>query len=321
MGTQLRLRSAKLLIINLGAVGMEIVKNLVLGGISSVEILDNSVIKEEDFAAQFFLPNDDEVIGQMKLPHVIDDIKELNNRVDIKINTSDYEELLENDSEFFKQFDLIIGTELEKPQIIKLNQLTRNFNIPMYVTGLHGMFGYIINDLIEHVSENSKDIGNQLRKPNTPINLHKLITDVKYDKSENKEVLTIKDSYPSIKEIFTSKKLKSQLNKRQFKRLSPTLPLIMSLFEFDRNSSIDEDILRQKLIETCEILDIPPSVITDDYLNVFINQKYTEFAPTSAILGGCLAQDIIQYFGRKESPINNVLILDGIRSEMPIYTF
>lgn len=321
MGTQLRLRSAKLLIINLGGVGMEIVKNLVLGGISSVEILDNSVIKEEDFAAQFFLPNDDEVIGQMKLPHVIDDIKELNNRVDIKINTKSYEELLESDSEFFKQFDLIIGTELEKPQIIKLNQLTRNFNIPMYVAGLHGMFGYIINDLIEHVSENSKDIGNQLRKPNTPINLHKLITDVKYDKSENKEILTIKDTYPAIEEIFTSKKLKYQLNRRQFKRLSPTLPLIMSLFEFDRNASIDVNSLRQKLIETCEVLDIPSSVITDEYLNMFLNQKYTEFAPTSAILGGCLAQDIIQYFGRKESPINNVLILDGIRSEMPIYTF
>ena len=52
--TQLKLRSTKILVINLGAIGSEIVKNLVLGGINTIEILDNSTIQPQDFAAQFF---------------------------------------------------------------------------------------------------------------------------------------------------------------------------------------------------------------------------------------------------------------------------
>lgn len=54
--TQLKLRSTKILVINLGAIGSEIVKNLVLGGINTIEILDNSTIQPQDFAAQFFYP-------------------------------------------------------------------------------------------------------------------------------------------------------------------------------------------------------------------------------------------------------------------------
>ena len=86
MATQLRLRSAKILVINLGAVGTEVVKNLVLGGINSLEILDDSSVVEDDFLSQFFLPNEN-VVGKLKLPLVIDRIKDLNNRVNLSINT------------------------------------------------------------------------------------------------------------------------------------------------------------------------------------------------------------------------------------------
>ena len=53
----------KILVINLGAIGSEIVKNLVLGGINTIEILDNSTIQPQDFAAQF-LPNNDEEVNE-----------------------------------------------------------------------------------------------------------------------------------------------------------------------------------------------------------------------------------------------------------------
>lgn len=323
MDTQLRLRSARLLIINIGSIGQEIVKNLVLGGINSIELLDDSVISPQDYGSQFFLPkaDGDEFVGRLKLPAIIHGIQELNNRVELKFNTSNFETLIEQQPEFFKNFDLIVATELTKSQITTLNNLTRSFHIPIYVAGNHGMFGYIITDLINHITTSEKDIGNQPRKPNTLLNLRKSITNVEYNSNSNKEILTIHDTYLPIQDIFKSKLLPDQLTRRQLKRLSPALPIIMSLFQLPHKLitlSIEE--LKPVVEQTCIDLGINPELITHDYLQYFIDQGFTEFAPTSAILGGCVAQDVIQYLSKRESPINNVVIFDGMRSEMPIYT-
>lgn len=321
MGTQLRLRSARVLLINIGSIGLEIVKNLVLGGLNSIELLDDSVITPQDYGAQFFLPKEtDDNLGQLKLPHIIDSIQELNNRVELTINTNNLEDLIKDQPTFFQKFDLIVATELIKPQIINLNNLTRSFNIPLYITGSHGMFGYVITDLINHETVSEKDIGNQPRKPNTQLNLHKIISRVEHNPRTNKEVLTINDTYSPIESIFSSSSLPDQLTRRQLKRLSPALPIILTLFQLPHQlitHTVDQ--LKPLVIQTCIDLSINPDIITDDYLDHFINQGFTELAPTSAILGGCVAQDVIQYLSKMESPINNVLILDGIRSEMPIF--
>lgn len=318
--TQLRLRSAKLLIINLGGVGTEIVKNLVLGGLNSIEILDPSVVKEEDFASQFFLPNDDAVVGELKLPLVLPAIKELNPRVNLLINTKKLEDV---SAEYYKNFDLVVATELTKSEISDINTLTRNYGIPLYVTGLHGMFGYIFTDLIKHESRVESEMGNQPRVVGTNINEVKTITNVEVKESEKKEIVTIVDTFLPISEIFSSSRLSSQLNKRQLRRLSAALPLIFSLFELERPSNPEDDFdiqtLKTTLLKVASILGLPESVISDEYLQLFSSQAYTEFSPVAAILGGILAQDVIQYLGKKESPINNCLILDANSSEIPIY--
>lgn len=306
--------------LNLGGVGTEIVKNLVLGGLNTIEILDSHVVKEEDFATQFFLPNDDKVVGQLKLPHVISRIKELNDRVNLLINTR---ELAEIDPEYYGNFDLVVATELSKAELIDLNDVTRKLGIPLYVSGLHGMFGYIFTDLIKHESVKESERGNQPREANTSINAVKTITKVELKEGDNKELVTVSDEYVPLSEIFTSKKLPTQLNRRQLKRLSSALPLILALFEIDRPSdpseTIDKEILRKLLHHACENLGLPTTVVTESYVSTFSDQAFTEFAPVSAILGGILAQDVIQYLGRKESPINNCLVFDAIQSELPIY--
>lgn len=318
--TQLRLRSAKLLVIRLAGIGTETVKNLVLGGLNSIEILDDSLVKEEDFATQFFLPNDDSIVGQPKLPHVISSIKELNTRVHLLTNTSRLEEV---GADYFKNFDLVIATELDKRELLRVNELTRSLNIPLYVAGLHGLFGYILTDLIQHESAKDYDKGNQARVANTSINGVKTITHVEVNEKENKERVTVLDQYVPLAEIFSSAKLTSQLNRRQLKRLSGALPLIFSLFEIPRPSDpeelIDEAQLREVLRQVCAKYLLPETTVSEEYLTAFAAQAYTEFSPSAAILGGILAQDVIQFFGKKDSPINNCLIFDAARSELPIY--
>lgn len=50
-----RLRSANILLIGMKALANEIAKNLVLGGIGFLTILDDQVITEEDLGSQFFI--------------------------------------------------------------------------------------------------------------------------------------------------------------------------------------------------------------------------------------------------------------------------
>lgn len=59
---QERIRSANILLVSLRALGTEIAKNLTLAGISSLTIVDEELVTEEDLGAQFFLREED--IGQ-----------------------------------------------------------------------------------------------------------------------------------------------------------------------------------------------------------------------------------------------------------------
>lgn len=296
------------------------IKDLTLGGLNSIEILDGSVIREEDFATQFFLPNDDSVVGELKLPHVLPAIKELNPRVDLSINTS---KLSDVSPQYFKSFDLVVATELTKQEMLVVNNLLRGYGIPLFVAGMHGMFGYIFTDLIKHESISLAERGNQPREVGLKINEVKTITAVEYRDKDNMERITVEDLFVPLAELFKSTKLKSQLNRRQLKKLSPALPLIFSLFDIERpidpEQIIDKQILRKAALSVCQSFELPPAIITDEYVDLFSAQAFAEFSPLAAILGGFLAQDVIQFLGQKDSPINNCLILDAHRSEIPIY--
>lgn len=297
----------------------ETVKNLVLGGINSIEILDPSHVKEEDFATQFFLPKDSRV-GALKLPLVEAAIRKLNPRVNLSFCT---DSLGQKNSEYFGHFDLVIATELTKEEFLNVNEITRKLSIPLYVSGLHGMFSYICTDLIEHKSTKDHELGNQPRLPGTAINDVKKIVDVDTNTETSKEKVTIIDTYYPLKDIFHSKKLRKQLKRRQLNKLSGALPLIFALFDIARPVDVEEcidiELLKKHLLQACQNLDLPPNIVSEEYLNLFSNNAYAEFAPVAAIVGGMLAQDVIQYLGGKDSPINNCVIFDAHRSEIPIY--
>ena len=52
---QERIRSANILLVSLRALGSEIAKNLTLAGISSLTIIDDEPVTEEDLGAQYFV--------------------------------------------------------------------------------------------------------------------------------------------------------------------------------------------------------------------------------------------------------------------------
>ena len=94
----------------------------------------------------------------------------------------------------------------------------------MYLTGMHGLFGYIITDLIEHESIVTKPKGNVSRQSGVQLSPNKTIINVTTDSNSSSstttttttndnegsssgknELITIKDQFVPIESIFVSK--------------------------------------------------------------------------------------------------------------------
>ena len=45
----------------------------------------------------------------------------------------------------------------------------------------------------------------------------------------------------------------------------------------------------------------------------------SELAPVTAVLGGQLAQDVINVLGQRQQPIQNLIVFDGDSNEAPMY--
>lgn len=69
---QERIRSANVLLVSLRALGTEIAKNLTLAGISSLTIVDDEPVTEDDLGAGYFLREEDvgKPVGCIQTPSV-----------------------------------------------------------------------------------------------------------------------------------------------------------------------------------------------------------------------------------------------------------
>lgn len=94
----LNMRTASVLISGLGAVGVEIAKNLILGGVRHVTIHDTKLTKWTDLSAQYYLKEAD--VGHNRATACFERLAELNDSVSVEVAK---EELTE---QFVKTFDV-----------------------------------------------------------------------------------------------------------------------------------------------------------------------------------------------------------------------
>lgn len=321
MEAQARMRSANVLLINMGSIGTEITKNIVLSGLGSLTIMDDHIVTEDDLGSQFFLSKN--AVGSRRLDVTQERIKDLNPRVTLVFDNTNFSS---QEHSFFKKYDLIIATELKKLEIIALNNITREFNIPLYVCGSNGLFAYIFVDLIEISSEDEKlksAIPTQVGKVSQ--NKEVITVSTRVDEDDPKKVyekITTKHMYKPFDEVINTASLTGKLNRRQMKRLSSVVPLTFAALQHDDHSiALTPEILKNNLSQISERFGVPVANVKEEDIQQFSNQKGVEFAPVSAIIGGAVSQDVINILGKKQSPINNMILFDGITLDMPIYEF
>lgn len=152
---QAAIEAAHVCLIHANSTGTEILKNLILPGIGAFTIVDGTNVKAEDVSVSFFLQPSD--IGVNRGKSVTFRLLELNPDVKGDFIEESVEELIEHNTEFFTKFTLVIACDIVKTNLmLKLSQVLYQANIPLIITKVNGLFGYLRLQVKEHVVTESK---------------------------------------------------------------------------------------------------------------------------------------------------------------------
>jgi len=160
---QAALENAKVALINAGATGTEIVKNLVLPGVGSFTIIDGKNVEAADLGNNFFL--DFKSLGSSRAKAATALLRELNEWVDGTAVAEDPVKLIETNVDFFSAFTVVIATELPESALLKLSQHLYAKQIPLFVSRSYGFLGYLRIAVPEHtiVESHPEEPGDDLR--------------------------------------------------------------------------------------------------------------------------------------------------------------
>nr|XP_004543363.1 NEDD8-activating enzyme E1 regulatory subunit [Maylandia zebra] len=142
------LENAHVCLINATATGTEILKNLVLPGIGAFTIVDGHTVTGEDVGNNFFLSKDS--IGKNRAQAATELLQELNSDVSGNFVEEGPDKLLDNDSEFFHRFTIVIGVQLPESTCLRLGSVLCSASVPFLVCKTYGLIGYMRLVVQEH---------------------------------------------------------------------------------------------------------------------------------------------------------------------------
>ncbi|KAH8873995.1 NEDD8-activating enzyme E1 regulatory subunit [Schistosoma japonicum] len=146
---QFSIENAKVCLLRAEGLGAEILKNLVLPGVGSFTIIDDSHVTENDLGSNFFVTENH--IGRARAQVVTECLMELNNEVNGNYLIEDVQDLLEKDPHIFFSFDVVIVTDAREKLLIHLSQLLNGTPITLVVCFSVGVIGFLRICTPEHV--------------------------------------------------------------------------------------------------------------------------------------------------------------------------
>lgn len=151
---QAALEKASICLLNCGPTGSETLKNLVLGGIGSITVVDGSRVEVGDLGNNFMV--DESSVGQSKAKCVCAFLQELNDAVKAKFIEEYPETLIETNPSFFSQFTLVVATQLVEDSMVKLDRICREANVMLIFARSYGLTGIVRISGKEHTVIESK---------------------------------------------------------------------------------------------------------------------------------------------------------------------
>ncbi|KAF5582162.1 ubiquitin-like 1-activating enzyme E1 A [Fusarium pseudocircinatum] len=326
MAAQAKIQSANILLITIKALANEIAKNLVLAGVGSLTLLDSATVTEADRGAQFFIPDGEDIIGQNRAQVASAALQKLNPRVRVHVDT---EGVKTKGPSYFAAYDIVIATDLDPESFNIINTATRLNCKAFYAAGCHGLYGFIFSDLIEHDYVIQRDLGNMPTSLG-PESRTRTIVDVQTRKEGPKTIESV-----TKRELYSTWFLASDLavlpteytqSKRRLKSVTPALSCLRALWEFMQiqngrvpSNRDDLKLFTQIATQKHKALGLPSETLRPEFLRSFLQNLVSEISPVAAILGGQLAQDVINVLGQTQQPIQNMIVFDGTTMEALMY--
>lgn len=232
------------------------------------------------------------------------------------------------DENFFAPYTIVIATDLDLQILSTINAACRLTSKPFYAATTHGVYGFIFADLITH------DYVIEREKSNRPTALTaetttRSIVAISHKKENGKviEIVTKREIYSPIILANSSPLPTGDLSSRRRKlQVPPLLPCLRALWEFQtisgsypNSTSADLTLFTQLATDKHKELQLPSETLKAEFLRSFLQNIGSELAPVTAMLGGQLAQDVINVIGHREQPIQNFLLFDGEDSKGPVY--
>ncbi|ORY79992.1 hypothetical protein BCR37DRAFT_403198 [Protomyces lactucae-debilis] len=295
MAAQERLRNAHILVVTIRALANEVVKNIVLAGVGAVTLLDHEKVSGTDLGAQFLVQEED--LGKLRAEAAAERARKLNPRVQMHVDT---DRLSSKDAAFFGKFDVVVVCDGTLPDLLRINEACRAAQKPFLAAEIPGMYGYIFADLLEHEYVTERE-------------------ETKSTGERQKVTVPAKSSYKpladSMKVDFASK-----LRPKLRKKVSPLLPILMSMLSWDNDDAHDaEHTYEKKSQEQARVLGLADSCVTEEVVHDVSESLGCELSPVAAIVGGILSQDVLNVLSKREQPVDNWFIYNGETGEGPVY--
>lgn len=133
-----RMATSDVLISGLGGLGVEIAKNVILGGVKSVTLHDQTACTIKDLSSQFYLTEND--IGKNRAEACHKQLSELNTYVPVKTYTG----VLSAD--FLKNFRVVVLTNSSLNEQMEVSDITHANNVALIVADTRGLFAQVFCD-------------------------------------------------------------------------------------------------------------------------------------------------------------------------------
>uniref|UniRef100_A0AAV1TGF1 Ubiquitin-like 1-activating enzyme E1A n=1 Tax=Peronospora matthiolae TaxID=2874970 RepID=A0AAV1TGF1_9STRA len=284
---QKRLQRSHVLVSGLTTLGSELVKNLVLAGIS-VTLHDSQVVTQRAVESQFFLSEED--VGKNRAVACLPRVQELNPLVQVTIETKVINDL--ND-DYFKQFTAVclVGAHLDVE--LRLDALCRSFGTAFYAARSFGYNGIVFIDLGEHTYR--RDALRNDGSPSDPCSV-KFPTLEDAQKVQWSSLQSARKRGPQLPQVF----VKNQL--LQGYKSQKGVTAISSADDVDFIQYARKQFLVNGLDE---------EYLSPNELQTLVRIADTELVPICAIVAGIMGQEVIRAMSQKDEPICNFFCFDG----------
>lgn len=138
-----RMQTADILISGLGGLGVEIAKNIILGGTKSVTLHDTKNCSVKDLSSQFYLNKC--CLGKNRAESCIKELSELNNYVTTNLFVGELTDAI------ISRFRVVVLTETSEEEQKKISDICRaHRGVSLIVADTKGLFGQIFCDFGEN---------------------------------------------------------------------------------------------------------------------------------------------------------------------------